>query len=79
MKRMLVVGGSVGVGVLLVLAMLTSVVSAQAVKSDEKRTNVFQQIKEKMENNWVPGDIISSIFLLIIMTIMFLMNGGFSY
>ena len=60
MKRSITVGGSVGAGVLLVLAMLTTVVCAQTIKSNEIRTNIFQQIKEKIKNNdWKPGDILN--------------------
>lgn len=73
MKRKWVIGGSVGAGVLLVLVMLTTVVSAQTVKSNEIRTNLIKIIRDKKINaNLAVGGIIDSfrfmifVFLLII-------------
>lgn len=58
MKKIIVLG-SMGAGVLLILSMMTTVVGAQTVKSNEVQTNILQQIKEKIKNNdWKPGDIL---------------------
>jgi len=60
MKRKLIFVGSVGAGILLVLAMFPTIVSAQAIKPNEIQTNILQQIKEKIKNNdWKPGDILN--------------------
>ena len=56
-KLMLV--GSIGAGIFLILSMVTTVVSAQTMNLNERQNNIFQQIKEKMKNNdWKPGDIL---------------------
>ena len=79
-RRMWVVGGSIETVVLLILAMLPTVVSTQVVKSNEIKANVFQHFIEKNKNNnWAPGDIITSIILLIVITIIFFMSGQFFY
>ena len=52
--------GSIGTSVLLILSMLTTVVSAQTMNVNERQTNIFQQIKEKIKNtDWKPGDILN--------------------
>jgi len=51
MKRSIIVGGSVGAGVLLILMAFPTIVNAQATKTDGLKTNIVQQIKEKIENN----------------------------
>ena len=51
MKRTMLVGGSIGAGVILVLAMLSSVVSAQTIKSDEIRTNIIQHFRDVVSKN----------------------------
>jgi len=57
MKGKLMLVGSVGAGVLLILALFPAVVSAQSIKSNEMKTNILQQIKEKIKNtDWKPGD-----------------------
>jgi hypothetical protein len=74
--RKIVKLGSVGAGVLLVLAMLTTVVGSQTISTDEKKINVFQQIKEKIVNNWEPGPILGFI-ALILLTIYYLSIGAY--
>ena len=55
--RKWIIGGSIGAGVLLILALFPAVVSAQTVKTSEIKTNILQQIKEKIkENDWKPGN-----------------------
>ena len=44
------VGGSIGAAVLIVLAMVPSIVSAQKIKTDEKRINYIKNFKDKLEN-----------------------------
>jgi len=76
-KRIWVVGGSFGAGVILVLAMLAPVIGAQTVKINEKRINVFQQIKQKIENIlWQPGDLLAVILLAILVFLNYLRSGG---
>ena len=74
MKK-IVVMGSIGAGVLLILAMLTTVVSAQTIKSivDEK-TNFIQNILNKKDKvtlallkDWYPGYFIGEILLTIVL------------
>ncbi|MFH1101187.1 MAG: hypothetical protein V1726_04025 [Methanobacteriota archaeon] len=77
MKRKMVWVGSVGAGVILVLAMLSSVVGAETIKSDEKRTNLIQFVIDKIAKNNLPsGGIIDTIqlliFAIILITIAFL-------
>ncbi|MCX6666525.1 MAG: hypothetical protein NT038_10805 [Euryarchaeota archaeon] len=60
MKKGLIVAGSIGAGVLLILALFPTVVCAQTVKSNEAQTNIIQQLKEKIKNtDWKPGDILN--------------------
>ena len=66
MKRTLVVGGSIGVVVLLMLAMFPAVVSAQTIESNESQRNVFQYFIEKIKNkNLDLGGLIDAIRLVI--------------
>ncbi|MCX6666527.1 MAG: hypothetical protein NT038_10815 [Euryarchaeota archaeon] len=59
-RRILMVSGSIGAGVLLILALFPAVVSAQTINLNERQTNIFQQIKEKIKNtDWKPGDILN--------------------
>ena len=51
MKRKMWVIGGIGAGVLLVLAMFPVIVDAQAMKPNEMKTNILQQIQEKIKNN----------------------------
>ena len=75
--RIMVVGGSLGAGVLIVLAMfLTTVVSAQPIKSKIIKTPIFQNLTEIIENNWEPGPILGFI-ALILLTIYFLSIGAY--
>ncbi|MCX6665411.1 MAG: hypothetical protein NT038_05055 [Euryarchaeota archaeon] len=72
-RRMWVVWGSVGAVVLLVLAMFPSAVGTQIVKSNEKRINLIQSIRDRIsKHEWAPGDIIMAIILFIVITIGFL-------
>ena len=58
-RRIWVVGGSMGAGILLVLAMFPTVVSAQTMNLNERQTDIFQHLKEKMKDtDWKPGDIL---------------------
>jgi len=60
MTRRLIFVGSIGAGVLLILALFPAVVSAQKIKSNERQMNILQQIKEKMkDNDWKHGDILN--------------------
>ncbi len=53
------VSGSIGACVLLVLMTFPAIVNAQTVKTSEIKTNILQQIKEKIQNNDLkPGDIL---------------------
>lgn len=78
MKKIIMVG-SVGAGVILVLAMLTTVVNAQTEKSDGTQTNIFQyiqQLKNKIENKLIqPGGIIFELFI-IVMAILYIIISG---
>ena len=77
MKRLLVVGGSIGASVILVLAMFPTVVSAQTVKSNEMKTNIVQQIKERIKDLvWEPGDIILTLIILMMVLIELFRPGG---
>ena len=59
-RKILTVGGSIGACVLLVLMTFPAIVNAQTVKTSEIKTNILQQIKEKIQNNdWKPGDILN--------------------
>ena len=58
-RKILTVGGSIGACVLLVLMTFPAIVNAQTVKTSEIKTNILQQIKEKIQNNDLkPGDIL---------------------
>ena len=58
-RRILMVSGSIGACVLLVLMTFPAIVNAQTVKTSEIKTNILQQIKEKIQNNDLkPGDIL---------------------
>ena len=66
MKKKIVVGGSIGVVVLLMLAMFPAVVSAQTIESNESQRNVFQYFIEKIKNkNLDLGGLIDAIRLVI--------------
>lgn len=74
MKRMLVVGGSIGVVVLLMLAMFTMVVSAQTLKMINNDTYKIIKNKSTINNNLVEFllALLSSILLPIIYGIFFI-------
>jgi len=56
MKRKIVIV-SIGVIALLVLVSFSTIVSAQAIKSNERQTSIVQQMKDKItSNNWKSGD-----------------------
>ena len=88
MKRNLLVGGSVGAVVLLVLAMLPSVVSSNAKKEQNidqiihinYNKNELKKLIEELKESWIPGLIIGIlalmpiILLLIASTIAQLLN-----
>ena len=62
MNKKILIGSTLAV--IIVLASFSSVASAQTTKTNEMKSKIFQQIKEKIENKlWVPGDIL---YLLII-------------
>ncbi|MCX6664997.1 MAG: hypothetical protein NT038_02895 [Euryarchaeota archaeon] len=82
MKRCLVVGGSIGAVVLLVLVMFPSVVSVQATKTtindmvsdiqsknslDERIQTVQHVIKSIAERDWTPGWFISGLLGFLLM------------
>ena len=103
-KRTWVVGGSIGVGVLLILTMFPSVVgyetvksmiskkvekslqtkinilgNAPTIKSIEMQSNIIKYYRDRNAiNDWVPGDIIMTIILFIVITILFL-SGHYGY
>ena len=82
MKRIWVVGGSVGAGVILILAMLTSVVSAQTMKSNEVRTNIIQYLRDIISKNRSNQDCIITIGYFIFLFFLFLdgvLRGGIFY
>jgi len=56
--------GSIGVGVLLILALFPGVVNAQTINLNERQINIFQQIKEKIKNNELKLSSILNIKLL---------------
>ena len=79
------VSGSIGAGVLLILALFPAVVSAQAINVNEKQTNIFQQMKEKIKNTdwktevklfWFPGYLILSTILGLIILFLGLLSIG---
>jgi len=72
MKRALIVGGSVGAVVLLVLAMFPTVVSSSVVKEqciDQSIYSDFNQgrldeLLKKLEQSWIPGSLIVLFLIL---------------
>jgi hypothetical protein len=57
MKKLIAMGGSVGVVVLLVLSVMPSVVSTQEMDVNEQQINISLYLKEKMKNNdWKTGE-----------------------
>ena len=53
---------------ILVLVSCTSVVNAQTIKSNEIRTNVFQQLKDKLDyRDWYPGFLLDLMLLILLM------------
>ena len=78
-KRIWVVGGSMGAGVILVLAMLSTVVSAQTVKSTEVRTNIAQYFKDKISNNNSTQDCIFVSIFAFIVAFFLILNGSLRY
>jgi|GEM_PF-2878292 len=60
MKKRMILIGSIRAGIVLILSMMTTVVSAQTIKSNEIKTNIVQQLKETMkDNDRKPGDILN--------------------
>jgi len=73
MKRKWIIGGCVGAGVLLILAMFPSIVHAQTLNFKETRTNIIKVVRDKIiKNNLVQGGIIDTILTLIFMFFLFL-------
>jgi UPF0716 family protein affecting phage T7 exclusion len=68
-SRLWVVGGSIGAAVLILLAIVPTIVGAQAIKTNKIQTSIVQQIKEKMiKTDRTPtGIIIDSILIVILM------------
>lgn len=65
-RRIWVVGGSIGAVVLLVLAMVSTIVSARVVESKELRSSIIHSFRDKIADSfWAPGDIIFMIRLII--------------
>jgi len=72
MKRFLIVGGSVGAVVLLMLTMFPSVVSSSVVKEqciDQSIYSDFNQgrldeLLKKLEQSWIPGSLIVLFLIL---------------
>jgi hypothetical protein len=44
MKKRMILIGSIRAGIVLILSMMTTVVSAQTIKSNEIKTNIVQQL-----------------------------------
>ena len=65
MKRSLIVGGSMGVVVLLILATMPSVISSNAVKENFSQEKIqLNKLLEKMEESWIPGLFIGLLALI---------------
>lgn len=79
MKKTLKVVGGIGAGILLVMAMMSTVVCAQATrtsikeivsdiqskKTSNERIQSLQQIKNKiLDNGWYPGWILVQLFVM---------------
>ena len=72
MKRSLIVGGSVGAVVILVLTMFPSVVSSSVVKErciDQSIYSDFNQgeldeLQKKLDQLWIPGSLIGLFLIL---------------
>ncbi|MFH1101169.1 MAG: hypothetical protein V1726_03935 [Methanobacteriota archaeon] len=95
MRRMLVVGGSVGAVAIIVLATFPNIISAQSTKtvikdviSNKQSKNIFneklyifQQIKTIITNaNWFPGYILLYLLIRIIgEMILWLISGFYQY
>ncbi|MCX6665357.1 MAG: hypothetical protein NT038_04765 [Euryarchaeota archaeon] len=63
-KKILI--GSIGIIFLLVFVSFTSVVGAQTIKINEKRTTLIQYIRDKIKHNdWAQGGIIDTIAFMI--------------
>jgi len=69
MKREILIGTTLAV--IIVLAGFSSIASAQTTKPNEIRSNIFQQIKEKMENKLIPPGEIFGTLLQLFMTIIY--------
>ena len=64
MNKKILIGTTLAV--IIVLAGFSSIASAQTIKSNEMRINIFQQTREKVTNGgWQPGTIIIGFFGLI--------------
>jgi hypothetical protein len=59
MNKKVILVGSIGLVFLLFFCNLISGVNAQIINKNEQHTNIFQYIKEKIENiDWKPLDVI---------------------
>lgn len=87
MKRSIMVGGSVGAGIILILVAFTSVVNAQTTKttindmisevqekkSINERIQLLQEIKKLATNEeWFPGQFLGTLFVAFLNLFMFL-------
>ena len=68
MKRKLIIGGSLGVVVLLLLAAMPTVVSSNIAKEQRIDQSIYSfnqgELLEKLEQSWIPGSILGSIIIL---------------
>jgi hypothetical protein len=71
MKRILVVGGSIGAIILIVFAMIPSIASGHVVQLNEKKINIINSVKDKILNNdFELNGIIDTIYIIIIVFIL---------
>ena len=92
MKRKWVIGGSVGAGVLLVMAMLSTVVCAQTTRTsikemmsdiqskktiDEKTQTIQNLIKSETKENGTPGGFLGALIGIVVMLISYLIGFWF--
>ena len=65
MKRNIAIG-SIGIILVIVLASFSSVASVQTTKSNDMKSNIFQQIREKIiKSSFDPGALLKIIYLFI--------------
>ena len=74
MKKIIKIG-SVGAGVILVLAMFATVVSAQTINSNGIQTNILQNIRDKIRINNLGQDCIFNAILMFILAFFLFLKG----